>query len=782
MRALTIELQPHYERIAGDNPFPEKLPFLLQHQRETWQAVRNNHLVFNLYPTGTGKTLAALLGLLHFRTHNVLIIAPTNALVGQHERDARDFVERFQLPHLVKEINADILKNLKVPGAHRQGEKLHQLIRNPAVTGDQADENRPLILVTNPDLFYYALFYLFNRQDQRNLAQDFLRDFDYIIVDELHYYDAKQLANFLYFIVISHHFGYFTHQDRRMVILTATPDPVFQTYIARLENLELENQKLKCRTISPEFESGSPPAGGSSGGMQSTARLTLHLLPLEKRADFYGHVAGHLPYLESAVAQGQDGVIITNSLRQINQLAMFLRGTSLAGRFARITGPVPAAERARAAFSPLVLATATVDIGYNFQGHPKERQNIDFGILESDRLDAFWQRLGRVGRVLGKPVRDCPSEAFAYIPAEAWNLLSGVLGKTAYTRPELQNLMQETLLPQGLMARPFHSEYISYFSLMEVMLPVQHIYRLLPDDMKEWAQKGFELLKEIYSPRSRRQFWHLFHDLKQYDDTKALLNLMHKNPARLERRHLLKVFEERYANDGINLDEIYHLWQGGDADLRQDLEFYLQNKISSYTGMFSFRGQIGDKKVAACDPEGLLSESRGWVIVDPWHLIRNFTFDGYTRQQLRLFRDPPPPEADIYVHIKDMYEQPLKISLNYQLPYHLAIEELDSRSGWFVSLRGLKVEACSEGAVVSLPRQLQNMLQDSFVSGILLQRDFNPAIINRCFREEIYPLELTAWKDGRSKQYYFFPGQAGYNFWARYGWSLRKEEHTWIIV
>lgn len=777
MRAITLELQPHYERVAPDNPFKEKLPLLLQHQWETYNAVRDNDLVFNLYPTGTGKTLAALLGILNFREHNVLIIAPTNALVWQHEREARDFVGRFQLSHLVREINADILKNLELPGARRKGEKLHQLIRNPAIIDLQILERRPQILVTNPDLFYYALFYLFNPQDRRNLAYDFLQHFNYIIVDELHYYDAKQLANFLYFIVISHHYGYFTSQNRRMVILTATPDPFLQGYIERLANLG-----VRCRMISPRDRLDESPPEDDGGKVQSTARLTLHLLPLEQRTEFHCKVREHLPYLEGCLAKKQDGVIITSSLRQINQVAMFLKQTSLAGRFARITGPVPAAEREKAAFYPLVLATATVDIGYNFQGHPKERQNIDFGILESSTLDAFWQRLGRVGRVLGKPVQDYPSEAFVYIPADAWNLLSGTLGEIAYTRQELQNLMQETLVPQRLMARPFHGEYISYFSLQEVMLPLQHIYRLLPDDIKEWTKKSFDLIKEVYSPRSRRNFWHLLAELKQYAEIRDLFNLMERNPARIERKRLLKVLAERYGGGDINLDDVYNLLQAGDEDLWQDLEFYLRNKISPYTGMFSFRGNTEDKKVAACDPAGLLSEGRGWVMVDPWHLLKNFSFNVLTRQELTLFKDIMPPEADIYVLIKTMYDQPLKLRLTYQLPSYLEMEELDSRSGWFVSLRGLKVEATLQGAIVPLPGPLRDMMQDSFINGVLLQWDFNPAIIHRCFREEIYPLELTAVKDGTSKQYFFFPGLAGYNFWARYGWSIRKEEHTWIIV
>jgi CRISPR-associated endonuclease/helicase Cas3 len=43
-------------------------------------------------------------------------------------------------------------------------------------------------------------------------------------------------------------------------------------------------------------------------------------------------------------------------------------------------------------------------------------QNLDWLIFSTRDHFSFWQRLGRVGRVLGKKQTDIPSEAIAYLP------------------------------------------------------------------------------------------------------------------------------------------------------------------------------------------------------------------------------------------------------------------------------------------------------------------------------------------------------------------------------
>ena len=117
--------------------------------------------------------MAALLGLLHFPQHNALIIAPTNALVGQHADDVRGFIREFGLPLQVIEVTAPALNNLDISGVSRRAKKLYELIRNPGVVNGSSTQRTPSVIVTNPDIFYYALFYLFNYIDRSNLGASF---------------------------------------------------------------------------------------------------------------------------------------------------------------------------------------------------------------------------------------------------------------------------------------------------------------------------------------------------------------------------------------------------------------------------------------------------------------------------------------------------------------------------------------------------------------------------------------------------------------------------------
>jgi CRISPR-associated endonuclease/helicase Cas3 len=92
----------------------------------------------------------------------------------------------------------------------------------------------PVILITNPDLFYYALYSCYNNLDKRNIFETMLSGFEYIIIDEFHYYNSKQLANFLFFLALSLEFGYFESENRKVCLLSATPDAQVYRYLERL--------------------------------------------------------------------------------------------------------------------------------------------------------------------------------------------------------------------------------------------------------------------------------------------------------------------------------------------------------------------------------------------------------------------------------------------------------------------------------------------------------------------------------------------------------------------
>src|SRR6266436_7812212 len=150
MSSIRLLLEPQYERVwKGENPSPATFPKErgirpLYHQWRTYNATEP--LIVNTYNTGTGKTKAALLrllkraqdigfGKLDSSEHNALLIAPTNELLAQHARDAKEFCEQNGLPYRVVPISRAKLDNYRdMPdfseGDLRRGAALHYLIQN----------------------------------------------------------------------------------------------------------------------------------------------------------------------------------------------------------------------------------------------------------------------------------------------------------------------------------------------------------------------------------------------------------------------------------------------------------------------------------------------------------------------------------------------------------------------------------------------------------------------------------------------------------------------------
>src|SRR5262249_623149 len=297
----------------------------------------------------------------------------------------------------------------------------------------------PLLLVTNPDLFYYSVFYLFNTLDRRNIAQQFIAMFQYVIIDEVHYYNAKQFANLLFFILLSKEFGYFDpdlSQRRKICLLSATPDSDLSHFIERLIAMGISI----CR-LNPEPVHENDPLA-----TKSLTEIDLSIFPYTR--DAAGEFFSHVGRVTDLVEQGKDGAILLNSLYGVNRLARVCETSLGVQSVGRITGPLSREERQEAPHKQLLLATPTVDIGFNFEGRLKERQNLDFVLFEAPFEDQFWQRLGRAGRVLGKTIRDIPSTAVALIPDSACERLYRLIGAgTSLSRQTLKAHLQEAADP-----------------------------------------------------------------------------------------------------------------------------------------------------------------------------------------------------------------------------------------------------------------------------------------------------------------------------------------------
>ena len=487
MPEITVTLKAGYEKINPINEFDLKYP-PLYHQQRTYDELKANDLVINTYNTGTGKTKASLLQLFDLKDENdnVLFIAPTNELIRQHAEDIRDFVEEHELNSEVAEVTGKKLREWEGvydPGYPvRNPRKLHEIIEDPRNYFPNLTGRKKLILVTNPDIFYLCFYSLYSEMDSANLFRDFLVKFNYIVIDEFHYYNAKQLANFLMFFILSKEYGYF-NAGRKVCLLSATPDDELFKYLDEID--------LKYKLVSPDNE---PAESNEYEKIQTLSEidLTIHSNKIETLKDNPESV---LEMLNS----DKEGAVISSSLRTITDINQGLKNAGLKGKIGLITGAVDSKERGEATKSyPLVLATPTVDIGYNFKKVDKLRQNIDFVCFDALYGSEFTQRIGRAGRLLGKTDTTHRSVAHAFVQGKLYAQLEA--GKS-YDRREFAKLVKNAL---GEDNRFYY--YIQSYAVLEAFYPLYEHYKRTSEDRQDRVHEVFETIRQVFAPASETTF------------------------------------------------------------------------------------------------------------------------------------------------------------------------------------------------------------------------------------------------------------------------------------
>lgn len=672
----------------------------LAHQVETVEALACADVVVNTAPTGSGKTRAALLALASLPADaSALVLAPTNALVGQHEDDARGFVREVGLPHHVVGLDAARIGRLPGEGL-RRGERLVRALDDPSRLG-ATEPGAPLLVVTNPDIFYFATHALHAQHDRRNLQARFLSRFDLVVVDELHLYDARQLASFLLFLVLSHELGWFAARGRKVLLLTATPFPTVDALLARLAGRGVRIERVAAPEVAP----------GNQGAVHVLAPLDLELHPL--RGELADAVAAFLPALEARLSAGEDGLIVGDRLADVNRLALRLRGTALAEHVARVTGPVSRGRRDEATRARLVLATATVDVGFNFAGRTKDRQGIDWLLAEASSHDRLWQRVGRAGRVLGRERVDHPSWAACFVPATVASSaeLRALHGMTL-SRSEVRQRIEAAAGER--MRRAFGESYLAWWSLQEAAVSLLELDATLPAELRPYVERAFESLREVLVPGSG---WHLGSALGWARELRRLERLadeLVRRPlaaADMTPRLVRGWLDSQAAEPRVPTDD--QLRRAGEAVVespryRTQVREFVEGELAVRRAILTFRGDRGADEVWVEDPDGLVTEAAVGVELDLLHVLRNAEL-------------APRGRAFVVTGLRD---QPL--ALRFVADRHETSQDAFERMrlGRVIALRGVRVQALLPGsdARVPVPVALEQPFGDGPVAAVVLRR------------------------------------------------------------
>lgn len=755
---ILIQLEPR--SIAACNNPPSELHFLnnpLQHQVDVFEAVRDHDIILDLAPTGTGKTKAGLTALLHQPSKNAVYIAPTNALIEQQTKAAEEFVSDAGLPHIVKAVSAkEVRKWSNDRVGSRPGEKLYNLLRNPATIFPDVGENRPLLLVTNPDIFYYATFFSYHRLDKINVATSFYTQFSTIIFDEFHLYDAKQLVGLLFYLAYLSVFGFF-ELDRRVVLLTATPEPDCEIALA-----VLESQGVRIKKINGELGERQIPS-------QSSVHLEIRP-QLERDALLSELVAEVTRRLEEY--PDQNGAIILDSKVQINDLAKLLRDKGLANQFGRIHGSTPKEERAWAAEQQVILATSTIDVGFNFERKPAlSRQNLDWLIFSARDRAAFWQRIGRVGRVLGKQETETPAFAIAYLPERAWDEGLAVLCETD-GRDALKDKLQEL----KSLERPFLRAYWQSEAFLEAARPLLILEELLETlPQADLVPKLFETLQatlggnrdwKYYQQRMRAlQAAQSIATASEKDTAEDPLKFVKGKSKWAITAAFLKSESpedwELLKTKQASLSDFERLFRK-DAEVATQLKLFASVFSASYAPLFQFRSSLFES-LCIRDPKGLLLDLSEETQLDPIHLLRNYEFVSDNRG------------IEVVERAQETYE------LSFYLRYYGRAEDFTkTQLNKLTAFQHCQIRRQLKGSVVPTP--LLKELEKSWLPGVVVSETANQGVIFRLRKQGIESYSISVTCDDAKKTYRIFPGLAGIITAAMNGIKIRlmDEEEFWI--
>ena len=769
MPRVTVTLNAGYEKINPTNEFGLKYP-PLYHQKRTYDELKKNELVINTYNTGTGKTQASLLRLFDLTNEdeNVLFIAPTNELIRQHADDIREFVKEHELNFEVAEVTGQKLREWEGvydPGYPvRNPRKLHEIIEDPRNYFPNLTGRKKLILVTNPDIFYLCFYSLYSEMDSANLFRDFLVKFNYIVIDEFHYYDAKQLANFLMFFILSKEYGYF-NVGRKICLLSATPDDKLFKYLDEID--------IKYRLVSPDNEFVESDDYEKTQTL-SEIELTIHSSKIDDA------LKNHPELIWDLINSGKEGAVISSSLRIITDINQRLKNTELKGKIGLITGAVDSKERGEATQSyPLVLATPTVDIGYNFKKVDKSRQNIDFVCFDALYGSEFTQRVGRAGRLLGKENIIHGSIGHAFVQGKLYTQLQA--GKS-YDRQEFAALVKAAL---GEDNRFYY--YIQSYAILEAFFPLYKHFKRVSEDHQDRVRGVFETIQQVFAPESGTTFDEMMKKIQWHDTYKIVIEDSKKRTYSTYVRHQWERAAWSYCRHQARMNDTLETFEElpkekGKIVLatllknhRAKIVEYAEQEYTPIKSLFNFRGSDVSLRCAIYDPHHFFQNNANYTEYDLFHVLLHYEFTVIpTKEKYHELTGNWGNYCDFFLRVDARKESIAKIQFDYDAS-SIDQDDFERQHYWGpTALKGLRF-SLSNGYVSD---EMQNILADRYVTCLLSKMENLYALSNilETKRQVVHPLFFT-FCDGQ-KEYKLILGAQAFLIHAELQGKWKAKEQT----
>ncbi len=400
---------PLYEHPSTSRP-------LYAHQVAVLDAWGTSDTFLIITRTGTGKTLAAMLPILHGRLFAVAVY-PTNELIRDQVRAVARMAEEEGLIPYVREpageTDREGLTRADVVLTPLDGVTLEQWRkqRHRAWKGQALDDVLTLgkrpgtcshIVFVNPDILFLLLAARY-RSGEGGLAS--LQSYEVLVVDEFHLYQGVELAHALFMAHFARSFGSF----HKILLLSATPPPEVRDLLVRL---------WSPTAIDADVVTSRPQIG---------SRVAVHdvtVTPVHQQSDtvavLESEVRQRVAYWRELRGAKPDptflpGVVILNSVVNAIWLEDRLRQSDLlkSEELLIVRGLSHRDIRRRTGSEIAAIGTSAIEVGIDF--------NCACLVFEASDAPSLLQRFGRAGR-------HGPGEAALLAPA---NVHAGIAAQPA---------------------------------------------------------------------------------------------------------------------------------------------------------------------------------------------------------------------------------------------------------------------------------------------------------------------------------------------------------------
>ena len=489
---MHLKLLPVHSKIADPETIPYELDKALpngwqlsQHQVDTFEALRNPKydVVVNIAMTGDGKSLAGQLPTL-VDGWRMMALYPTNELLVDQALNLTSTLERWKKQISYEQLFGARLDELTETAQQRRSDEVLRLLT----------EHK--IVLSNPDIWHLALQSVYRGGGAPTLIASKMRNtFGLFTFDEFHLYNQPQigavLSGLLFMLATKGQYSI------KALLLSATPSPLFQTAFETLgwadrvhivrgtyqygHNSDPKLWRTILQAVDLHWHTAlSRDEGGIEQWMATTGK--------ERLLKFFADQ----PFVK--------GAIIVNSVASAKRILDLVREPLAAiGKTAETcTGLDSTAIRAKARNADVLIGTATVDVGVDFQ--------INFLIFEASDAGNAIQRLGRIGRHTHYTDENKQRHAFEQFEAHA------IVPSFVYTRLFVQRETQQpayfqanphaverSLLNEAILsAFPSQQQFSDYLRIWGRFQPARVIATLNDSAIRTDFADSRELLRQQY--------------------------------------------------------------------------------------------------------------------------------------------------------------------------------------------------------------------------------------------------------------------------------------------